>query len=50
MFWDLSMDCDVNGPRGHESLIRILAENMGGGGESLQWRENELRYPMSSEC
>jgi GH18 family chitinase len=44
MFWELSLDQRA-GPRGHEALVPLVAQQMGG----LEWRENELDYMESSE-
>jgi hypothetical protein len=42
MYWELSGDKQIPG----ESLIKAMARTLGGG---LQYRENELNYPGSSE-
>lgn len=50
MFWDLTMDHQVGGPREHERLVKIFADALRGpSGQGLHARQNVVEYPGSSE-
>jgi chitinase len=48
MWWESSADHAPHGERGEESLIRVVAEGLGGyEGRHLEKVENALEYPQS---